>query len=592
MKTHIILIVWLFIFVITSGFCGDDYHWQSPNTYLQSAILEGDYYDIGYRAAMLSGITYDQSMVKHFNKYYDDYFKKLSPNKSLRKILKTYFHYKLIYRMRKRISNKDKEYIKGVADAFNVSPKLLEKAFILPDGLHAVVTDGLKVIRSFDGIKADDKKLHRSLLSRLISCSSFSAHSNKSKKNNRILARNLDYIGQNILDKGTGVYLIKPKGKYKHIVVSPQGFPIAGITTMNEKGLVLVTHSTFTKSYKIWGSKPLLSVNRMVIENAKSIEEAWKIYKKYPVFTGWLIHLSDRDETTNVARSAVIELNPKGNAISWGKNDYHVLSNHYTTSKAKKNQLETYTGAEYHNLTRYFRLKQLVEKSSIDLEKAIEILQDSYSPYSKTEVDFSPSSIRVPDQLNSVVFMPDELAVYVAEGPAPTSFSNFYKFSFDQMENGREPELFEPKNKKVTEAFKSYLKAYAAIVTDKNELKGEKYLEEAYEKSGDCSYDLIYGAILMGNSKIDKSHDILLMATECKMHNPQQSAINQFLLGLYYHYIDEHETAFFYYENALNITESIYLKNAILKVSKKEKIDKDVLLDYSSIDIKYMDTIW
>ncbi|OFZ47744.1 MAG: hypothetical protein A2381_07060 [Bdellovibrionales bacterium RIFOXYB1_FULL_37_110] len=589
----------LFLLLVFNVFANvdDDNHqeklnWTSPNGYLHTEVLEGTRYEIGKKAAELSNLKYEDTMMFRMNKFYDDYFYNATKSEFLSAIAKYIYDIRVTNRMIKNINPDDREFLKGMAEYYGVKPKEIEKAFITPDGLHSVVTDALKILNFANKLTKKEKNFRRKFLSRTISCSSFSAYGQKTADGSRIFGRNLDYIGLGVFDKATAVYLIKPTNGYKYVGIGPKGFPNPGISGMNEHGLVLSTHSVFTKKYNISKSAPVLSINRLVLEKAKTIEEAFELYGKNPVFTGWMIHISDRHPQTKSPRSAVIELNPEGNTIVWSKNNYMVLSNHYLSDVQRKREPYTYEGVRIHNEDRYKRLKQLVEETDIDLVRSVEILRDSYSPYSSSQVEFSPSSIIVPNQVNSIIFYPDSLKFYVSEGPAPTSVRGFYEFSFEQLENKRPPKYTPQLAAGTSDGFDSFISAYNELGHNNNPVAAEAHLERAHQQSMDCSYDLIYGAVLITNQKLQKALEVLQTARVCSHYNPQQLAISNFFIGLIHQYWGNILVSDEYYEYALLLTTSDGLKKQIATLIKQLKLDFEEVKDLADIDIEYMDSIW
>ena len=66
------------------------------------------------------------------------------------------------------------------------------------------------------------------------------------------------------------------------------------------------------------------------------------------------------------------------------------------------------TGSAFHNRDRLNRLNALVSARPVAVEDAMGILSDSYSPSALTEIQYSHSGIRAVDQVNSMVFLPDQ----------------------------------------------------------------------------------------------------------------------------------------------------------------------------------------
>jgi Acyl-coenzyme A:6-aminopenicillanic acid acyl-transferase len=594
LKALVLVVAWLFSIITYAQLEKNNnvLNWTSPSGYVHSEVLEGTWYEIGKKAADLSNLKYEDTMMYRMNEYYSGYFFKATDSKLLANIASYVYDIRVTNRMIKRISPEDREYLRGMAASFGVKPVEIERAFISPDGLHSIATDGLKLINFANNLTKKEKNYRTKFISRLSACSSFSAFNERTVDGKRVFGRNLDYIGLGVFDKASAVYLVKPKDGYKYLSVGPKGLPSPGISGMNEHGLVLSTHSVLTKKYNISKSAPVLSVNRIVLEKAKTIEEAMEIYSKNPVFTGWMIHISDRHPVTNAPRSAVIELNPEGNTIVWSEDNYLVLSNHYLSEIQKKREPYTFEGYRIHNEDRYKRLKHLVKESVIDLTRSAEILRDSHSPYSNSKVDFSPSSIIVPNQVNSIIFYPDSKKLYMSEGPAPSSVRGYYEFSFEQLEQKLPPNYISYLAVGVSDAFDAYMQAYHELGYGNDTIAAENHLKKAHDLSTDCSYDLVYGSVLVSNSKLDQGLEILKKARTCAHYNPQQLAISNFLIGLIEQYKGNILVSDEYYEYALLLTTSDALKKQIAVLIKQLKLDINEVKELADIDIEYMDTLW
>lgn len=498
--------------------------WQGRH--IQAAKVSGDPYDRGYDAVKLSNVGWEDSMARHMIASSDQMLSSIGGTGFFSGIIKfltfTYYTNFIVSPMRGTIGDDDRSMLKGMADAYGIGSKYLRKAFVSPDISHYLASIAISSISDLD-------KFHLPL-----NCSSFSVGDDLTKNGDRILARNFDFTGIDVVDKHVGVYLAEPiDGKYKVLTVGPLGIPSGSISAMNEKGLVMVLHSAMTKDTTASRGEAILQINREMMENVATIEEAIAFLKKRKFLTGWFIHLSDRDPSTGKARSVVVETTYDRLAVVKNEKQYTVLANRYRTS-LKNDELYAGYSTTIHSLDREKRLSQLVEQQPVDLDRAVEILQDSYSFEAGKQVEASPSAIRGPDQLNSMVFLPDEGKILVAEGGAPSSINEYRVFSFDQMEKGLAPETYVPHVTETTEATKHYVRAYKLHDLGDHGSEFQKQIELAHQSSADCSYSLIYGAQLLKQKRWSEAEKILGEARKCSGYNQHAKSVASYFAGLNY----------------------------------------------------------
>ena len=549
--------------------------WRNEN--LTALQLGGTPFEIGQDAVTLSGLRYDESMSAFMNLTFDNTLLALGSWDPLHKFVIGSFDSVYLDPMKERILPLDKDFVSGLAKGFGIDSKKVARSFIIPDAQHVLADIAL------------------SELNHMFGCSSIYAAGSHSSDGRRILARNFDYAGAGLFDKNASITLISPDHGFRHFAIAPLGLPTSGISGMNEKGLAFVLHSGLSKNTSKYGV-PMLSVNREVIENASNIEEALAIYKKHELQSGWMIHLTDREPGTGLARSAVVEVSSKGVDVLWSHDTLSAQSNYFRTPLQVPDDIYVSEGAFNHDHDRLNRLESLIREKPVDLARSVEILQDSYSPYSQTEVEYSPSAIRVPDQLNSMVFFPDEGRVWVASGLAPSSLNRFYEFSFEQMEKGSAPREFIPRDDEATPAYKTFVEGYRIQSQEHGADSIQKSLNlfvAAHKQAKDCSWALVAATSQIQKLDLPEASKLLNESLACESYSPHQKALANFYKGLLelsgQPSTQNRESANRFFDQAADLSKDPDFLKHVAKIRKKDRVKDKELIKESKIEAKLMD---
>ncbi|MBY0472155.1 C45 family peptidase [bacterium] len=470
---------------------------------IQAAVLEGSWRQIGSDAARLSRLDQKQLLPLVIKRNFDRLVNENVPDQGNMRARPGIFLTKLIA----KIPAEDMEIFKGVSESLNISADEIARAYLIPE-MNNYIAIALKT------------KSQAAIMG-LFNCTSFSTQASDV----RILARNMDFPGTGILDKSLALYLLVPEQGHKILTVSPRGIPVPGISGMNDQGLSLVLHTAYSKSIDMEGaSAPVLSINREILQKAASIDEAVAIYKKYRYRSGWLVHVADSKS------SAVIELSGKGVTVFQRETGLTALTNSYQSERERADELRFSPGAELHNRDRLARLYELAPGVK-QISDAMGVLSDSYSPYSRSQVDFSNSAIRAVDQVSSMIFVPNKAELWVADGLTPSSLGTFYRFSIDQMLKAERPLPIENSAQPVPASHR-YGLANAEINQNSNGKAGYTQLLEAGKLARDCSFDLMIGSQAMSRKENETAAKALASAATCQVLSPHHQAIALYLKGL------------------------------------------------------------
>ena len=202
--------------------------WRGTN--LNATRVEGSWSDIGTQAAELSSMAPNKSepyaLHEMIKKQISDDF----PFPPLAWLIGIYLDLSLFNPLEGRALPEDIAMMEAIANTSKIPLGVLKKAFVIPDAVGPLVLMNTKPTKR---------------LAALQECSSFVAYGGQTSTGERVFGRNLDYPSIDTLDAATTVYLLKPNNAYQIISVAPEGFPVAGVSAMNEKGLVLALHDAF-----------------------------------------------------------------------------------------------------------------------------------------------------------------------------------------------------------------------------------------------------------------------------------------------------------------------------------------------------------
>lgn len=252
-----------------------------------------------------------------------------------------------------------------------------------------------------------------------LGCSSFVISPSRSSVG-MIHARNLDYESYTVYDQFPTVIYYHPDQGQKYLSVSSLGIHTAGITGMNESGLIVEIHVTTLDETSLSG-RPILSVTEQVIREAKTFQQAIQLLKSANYASSWKVMISSHRE----GKAAEVDVSAKGVRVHpmsgtelWGTN--HV----YAEDTSSRKDTEFSTSYRYYSDShlRYQTLKgqfaRLGEKGKADEQFAVNTISSHEFVAQGQSKDFQQRAFHgVLSRMNniqSVVFVPQKGLAYVA----------------------------------------------------------------------------------------------------------------------------------------------------------------------------------
>jgi hypothetical protein len=387
-------------------------------------------------------------------------------------------------------------------------------------------------------------------------CSSFSTVNKASAQGKTIVGRNTDYGGTALWPKYQTVMFVKPADGFAHVKIGTAGL-ILWNPAMNTEGLVVCPHYMVYDDVSADGwSIPAFSDE--IIRKAATLKEAEKIFtdNSRAVSAGYLIS-SGREKDAFAA-----ELSTGKASIRRMEKDRIVITNMAVTDEKRKIDISIAYNIIEHCPARYRRLMQLIDKNygNVDIKLAAEFMGD-HIQYTTGLERAAGHIVGVADNETSVVFSPETLEFWVADGPAPVCNNPFRGFSLKDELAGKKsavkPEILEGyrfRNPAVRAGLDEFMLALGLWENDpdnKDAITG--HLDNAWKKDPG---EILYGQLLALYGLHDDKPENAYADIE-KVLNKRQSfrelGHSRLIAGMACDLMGEREKALTYYRSILDM---------------------------------------
>ncbi len=255
-------------------------------------------------------------------------------------------------------------------------------------------------------------------------------------------ARNFDFPGIGVWDRVPAVVFCEPDEGERYGFVTARGADTPGVTAFNEAGITVTMHTRFHRDVTFDGAA-IVDIGHDIARRATSIDEAIAIVRERPSASTWGIAVSSAREHKAVA----IEANArKVSVIEPGDRDHVSCANRYRHSEMVVGQVAASSAWDAHSTGRQGRLEMLVAEHRSSGGMTVEALQnalnDRVDPSAPHAARGSGAIVSQPATVKSIVACPEERAIHVSVGPAPTSRGPYVRvnWAWDGPVGGRELE--------------------------------------------------------------------------------------------------------------------------------------------------------
>jgi predicted choloylglycine hydrolase len=242
--------------------------------------------------------------------------------------------------------------------------------------------------------------------------------------------RNLDFPSTQACQNAARVFECHPQTGYSFLSACWAG--MAGVfTAMNSAGLTITEVGAWDRDVS-WHGTPLVFLLRKIIQYANSLEEAFEIVRMTPKTAGFNITMSD----WRVPEAMAIEISANAAARRKSRKGLLVVSDNRMSATRMSDQLTPPSA-----ISRYIRMCDLAEQcyGQIDVPRMRTMLRDRYDLLLRRE-SLTYNSICNSGTLQSVIFEPEESAMWVSQWSVPAPDGTFIRFTLDTRPDARQSE--------------------------------------------------------------------------------------------------------------------------------------------------------
>jgi predicted choloylglycine hydrolase len=511
--------------------------WMEKRDGLYIMHLKGSPYEVGYQ----HGILMSDEIKKGVVEFYADPINGGRKTRSLiSKLINLYLKIK-IYKPIEKAQTKDLlEQLRGIADGSGVPYKTIFKA-----NHHTAVTMVMTPVL----IRQYFKKVNK-LGINVGACSTIVATKEATSNGKTIVGRNTDYGGIEGWPKYQTVSFVQPENGFNYVQIGTAGI-VMWAPGMNEKGLVVCAHYMVYDDI-IPNGLSIAAFTDEFLRKAENLDDAINILNNNPrgISGGFVI-------TDGKSKDAFAAEVSTGKATIRRMENNRIIMTNMAVSEEKR-QIDF---VSQYNINegcpgRYRRLMQLIDENygKIDASKAAEFMGDHIRFTTGTE-RCAYGIVGVDDNVNSMVFSPEELKLWIAAGLAPVCNNPYIGFDFKEELKGHKskisPEKLEgyqyenPKKRKGMEIFNQ---AYIIHEEDPNRI--DEMIELLQEAITLDPEEVIYyqmkAKLLLHKGNYNEAINLFENALNLKQ-SLNEKAHNHLLLGILYDLKEERQKALDHY---------------------------------------------
>lgn len=299
-------------------------------------------------------------------------------------------------------------------------------------------------------------------------CSTFAALGENTSGGKTIVGRNTDYPGVKLWPKFQTILFVTPREGFSHVKIGTAGI-ILWNPGMNSEGIVVCPHYMVFDDIDPTGWC-IPAFTDEILRKANTLSRAEEILQNNPrgVSAGYVI-ISGKEKNAFAA-----ELSTGKASIRPMKAGRIVMTNMGITEEKRAIDLTVRFSIMEHQPGRYRRLEQLLamNKGIIDPALAAAFMGD-HIQYTTGLERATGHIVGVSDNETSVVFSPEDLCFWVADGPAPVCNNPFRGFSLKNALGGASLPIessilpgYVFKNIKIRQGLDEFMKAFSLFEAD------------------------------------------------------------------------------------------------------------------------------
>lgn len=351
-------------------------------------------------------------------------------------------------------------------------------------------------------------------------CSTLMAWGEATASGHMLHARNFDFPGVGVWDRGPTVVLCDPDRGLRYGFVTSRGADTPGVSAFNEAGIGVTMHTRFHRDVAFRGAA-VIDVGHDIACRAECIDDAVALVRERPVASTWGIAVSSARE----GRAVVIETTARNvSVVESSARDHLSCANRYRHADTMAGQVAPSVAWEAHSSGRQASLHAAVDQARprggvtvADLQRALDSHVDPRAPGVHRGAG---GVVSQPCTVKSMVIEPEARRVHVSVGRAPTSRGPYVAvpWDWDGAVGGVELEHVAAADEPAGDAERAYL--HYAEASRLESLAGDwrgalRELERAvWLAPGDPSYRFLAGVLRLRTPEYELALEHLVAGLE------------------------------------------------------------------------------
>jgi len=376
--------------------CGQGSLEQRKGIYLLQ--LRGSYEEMGRQHAELAKEVCGDVALQYFNRIIENLAAHSLPPAAgaIGQSLKWLFHKRNRHRLGRRMS----AHLAAFAEVFDLPASAAERIYLVPDIIHFLIG------RLFPQFAVPP------------SCSAFFARGSMTGRGRVLLGRNFDFFGRGVWNTNNAAIVMHPTGAQSYCWLGALGVP-GSAQGFNAGGLFIALHTQFTRDVQTAG-QPVFKICHDILADCRTLDDAIRLIRAQPRLCGLTLFIVD----SRRREAAAVGFSANHLEIVRPENDLLVQTNHYLTADMQKLLVVPYPWRR-NSEGRRRRLLDLLEaeRGRLTAAEIPRILSDCWDVFEQRK-RLTGNVVSCVNNAQSLVFSPDEDAVWLANGDYPVCHSD------------------------------------------------------------------------------------------------------------------------------------------------------------------------
>jgi len=248
-------------------------------------------------------------------------------------------------------------------------------------------------------------------------CSTLSAWGAATEDGRLLHARNFDFPGIGIWEDGPTVVFCTPERGLRYGFVTTRGADTPGVSTFNEAGLSVTTHTRFHRGVVFQGVG-IIDLVHEITRKAETLADAVRIVREQPVASSWGIHVSSARERQAVVIETAGTLVERVEPVA--REDFLACTNRYRHPTLMPDEVTLSSSFVANSDGRLSSCQRTGAGGGLTVAELQSMLGSHRDPSDASLERAAGSVVAQPTSVQSIVFDPERERLFVSVGPPPT----------------------------------------------------------------------------------------------------------------------------------------------------------------------------